>query len=54
VNNGSGSANLPESDEVSFNLLLSVAFYDENLVAKLFDLGPFIPPKLVDKLIPVK
>ena len=46
VNNGSGSAHLPESDEVSHSFLISVSKYDENPQSKLFSLGPFINPKL--------
>lgn len=47
VSNGSGSANFPESHEVSFNMLICVAHYDENPQNKLFTIGPFINPKVV-------
>lgn len=50
ASNGSGSANLPESDEVSFNLLVSVAHYDENPKSKIFSIGPFLNPKVTKKV----
>lgn len=50
TSNGSGSANLPESHEVSFNLLLSVAEYNEYPVTKLYSIGPFLNPKMVRKV----
>lgn len=50
ASNGSGSANLPESDEVSFNILISVAHYDENPETKVFSIGPFIAPKVTRKI----
>ena len=50
ASNGSGSANLPESDEVSFNFLLSVTHYDENPENKIFSIGPFIGPKVIRKV----
>lgn len=46
VNNGTGSAHLPESDEVSYNILLTVSGYDEQPDSKLFSVGPFINPIL--------
>ncbi|WP_432708187.1 hypothetical protein [Pedobacter sp.] len=50
VSNGPGSANLPESHEISHQLLLSVAEYDENPVHKLYSIGPFILPKVTMKV----
>lgn len=50
ISNGSGSANLPESDEVSYNMLVSVAHYDENPESKVFSIGPFISPKVLKKV----
>jgi hypothetical protein len=50
VNNGSGSAHLPESDEVSYSFLISVSEYDENPESKLFSVGPFIYPKLSNNI----
>ena len=48
--NGSGSANTPETHETSYNLLISVAHYDENPERRLFSIGPFIQPKVIKKL----
>lgn len=50
VSNGSGSAKLPESDESSSNLLISVAHYDEDAESKIFSIGPFIAPKVIRKV----
>lgn len=50
ASNGSGSANLQESDEVSFNILISVAHYDENPETKVFSIGPFLGPKVTRKI----
>ena len=50
VNNGSGSAHLPESDEVSYSFLISVSEYDENPESKLFSVGPFIYPKFSNNI----
>lgn len=47
--NGSGSAKLPESDEVSYNFIFCVAHFDENLDSKVISVGPFINPKIIDK-----
>ena len=48
--NGSGTANTPETHETSYNLLISVAHYDENPETRLFSIGPFIQPKITKKL----
>ena len=48
--NCSGSANTPETHETSYNLLISVAHYDENPERRLFSIGPFIKPKVIKKL----
>ena len=48
--NGSGTANTPETHETSYNLLISVAHYDENPERRLFSIGPFIQPKVIKKL----
>ena len=50
ASNGSGSANLPKSDEVSFNILISVAHYDEDPKTKVFSIGPFIGPKMTREI----
>jgi hypothetical protein len=50
ISNGSGTANLPESHEISHNLLLSIAEFDENPDNKIFIVGPFIGPKVKKKL----
>jgi hypothetical protein len=50
VANGSGSANLPESHEISYNLLLTIAEFDEDPDRKLFSIGSFIGPKVIRKL----
>jgi len=47
TSNGSGSANMPETDETSFNILLCVAHYDEQPDHKLFSIGPFLNPKII-------
>ena len=49
INNGSGSAGLPESDEVSHSFLLSVAEFDENPKEKVYCIGTFINPELLEK-----
>jgi len=50
TSNGSGSANLPESDESSSNLLICIAHYDEYPVSKLYSIGPFLKPKVIKKV----
>ena len=50
ISNGSGSANLPESHEVSYNLLICIAHYDEYPVSKLYSIGPFGKPKVAKKV----
>lgn len=49
VSNGYGSANFPETDEVSFNMLISVTHYNETPDYKVFTVGPFINPKVIRK-----
>lgn len=49
VSNGYGSANVSGTDEVSFNLLISVTHYDEAPDYKVFTVGPFINPKVIKK-----
>jgi hypothetical protein len=46
---GSGSAKLPESDEVSYNFIFCVAHFDENPDSKVFSTGPFINPIISNK-----
>ena len=48
TSNGSGSANMPETDEISFNILLCVAHYDQQPDYKLFSIGPFLYPKIIE------
>lgn len=50
ISNGSGSANLPESDEISHNLLFCISEYDEVPAYKIFDVGPFINPIITKKI----
>ncbi|MBH8556911.1 hypothetical protein [Hymenobacter negativus] len=47
VGNGSGSAKLPESDETSHSLLVSVSEYGEHPASRLFKVGPLMNPKIV-------
>lgn len=47
VSNGYGSAKFPETDEISFNIMISVTHYDETPLYKLSTVGPFINPKVV-------
>jgi hypothetical protein len=49
LNNGPGSANFRESDEVSHNLLISVSEYGEYPANKVFSLGPFINPVILEE-----
>jgi hypothetical protein len=49
VSNGIGSAKFPGTDEVSFDLLISVTHYDESPDYKVFKVGPFINPKVIKK-----
>jgi hypothetical protein len=50
AHNGSGSANLPESHEVSYSLYICLAHYDEYPESKLYKLGPFKNPKVIKKV----
>ncbi|CAM4409708.1 hypothetical protein SAMN06265348_11736 [Pedobacter westerhofensis] len=47
--NGSGSARIPESDEVSFKLIICVAQHDEIPDSKVFSIGPFLNPRVIKK-----
>jgi hypothetical protein len=44
--NPSGSAMQDGGHEISYNLLVNVAEYDENPIWKLFTIGPFYNPKI--------
>ena len=48
TSNGSGSANMPETDETSYNILLCVAHFDQQPDHKLFSIGPFLYPKIIE------
>jgi len=48
TSNGSGSANMPETDETSLNILFCVAHYDQQPDYKLFSIGPFLYPKIIE------
>lgn len=48
IDNGSGSAGLPEGHEVSYNLLIAVSEFDENPNQSVFEIGPFYNPKFVN------
>jgi hypothetical protein len=48
TSNGSGSANMPETDESSNNILFCVAHYDQQPDYKLFSIGPFLYPKIIE------
>lgn len=50
VDNGSGSANLPESDEVNYSLYICLAHHDEYPQTKLYKIGPFKKPELIKKV----
>lgn len=50
AHNGSGSANLPESHEVSYSLYICLAHYDEYPESKLYKIGPFKDPKVIKKV----
>ncbi len=46
VGNPSGSAMQPEGHEISHNLLVNVAEFDENPPWNLFSIGPFYNPRI--------
>jgi len=48
ISNGYGSANIPETLEPSYNILFCVAHYDEQPDYKLFSIGPFLYPKIIE------
>ena len=48
ISNGYGSANMPETDETSYNILFCVAHYDQQPDLKLFSIGPFLYPKIIE------
>ncbi len=48
TSNGSGSANIPGTDAISENILLCVAQYDQKPDYKLFSIGPFVYPKIIE------
>jgi hypothetical protein len=50
VSNGYGSAHIPETDEVSHNIVISVSHYDDTPDYKVFTVGPFIFPKVIKKI----
>lgn len=50
VDNGSGSANNPETHEVSYSLYICIAHYDEYPDSKLYKIGPFRDPKVIRKV----
>lgn len=50
LSNGSGSAQLPESDESSQNILISVAEYDEQPQNRVFNAGPFLYLKFINEI----
>ncbi|WP_224484706.1 hypothetical protein [Robertkochia aurantiaca] len=47
IDNGSGSAGIPEGHEVSHNLLIAVSEFDEEPNQNLFEVGPFYNPKFI-------
>ena len=47
IDNGSGSAGIPEGHEVSHNLLIAVSEFDEEPNQNLFEIGPFYNPKFM-------
>ncbi len=47
IDNGSGSARIPEGHEVSYNLLIAVSEFDEYPNQNLFEIGPFLSPKFI-------
>jgi hypothetical protein len=48
ISNGYGSANMPETDETSYNILFCVAHYDQQPDLKLFSISPFLYPKIIE------
>ncbi|WP_069658932.1 hypothetical protein [Arcticibacter eurypsychrophilus] len=49
ITNGSGSANVPEADEVSNSYIISVSDFAEHPISKVFTVGPFYNPKITAK-----
>ena len=47
LDNGSGSAGIPEGHEVSHNLLVAISAFDEDPEQNLFEIGPFYNPKFI-------
>lgn len=47
--NGSGSAKLPESHEVTHNYIFCIAEYDEYPDSKVYSVGPFLNPRITRK-----
>ena len=47
IDNGSGSAGIPEGHEVSHNLLIAVSEFDEEPNQNLFEIRPFYNPKFM-------
>ena len=47
IDNGSGSAGIPEGHEVFHNLLIAVSEFDEEPNQNLFEIGPFYNPKFM-------
>ena len=46
LDNGTASAGFPSS-EVSYNLLVAISAFDEEPEQRLFQIGPFLNPKVV-------
>ena len=40
---------LPESDEASHTILITVSEYDENSKSHIFSIGPFINPRILEE-----
>ncbi|RYE28343.1 MAG: hypothetical protein EOP42_17140 [Sphingobacteriaceae bacterium] len=49
LNNGFGSAHLPETDETTFNYLITTSVYDEDEAKKVVTIGPFYNPQIIKK-----
>ena len=49
LTNGFGSAHFPETDETTYNYLITTSVYDEDLAKKVVTVGPFFDPKIIKK-----
>lgn len=52
IDNGSGSANVPETDESSQSILICVSAYDEHPKYRIFSVNTLINPKVISSGAP--